>query len=172
MLIELEIIVDDHDEADEKVGGSDTSKNDQSLLTDGDPWRVADAQEDGLSTVSQNCRGTEDTKTYMIIALLLAVLGKESSRGRHFETLSCESDALGFPVRESEVDELPSDLLSDTSVGNGRETGPIRVLADKVWCMFLIGLLDRRTDRSVGHEPLRVCIRESRTAGRELLNWV
>lgn len=56
MLINLEIIVDDHDEANEKVGGSDTSKNDQSLLADGDPWRVADTQEDGLSTVSWNCR--------------------------------------------------------------------------------------------------------------------
>jgi hypothetical protein len=114
----------------------------------------------------------EDAKAYVIIALFLAVLGKESSRGRHFETFACESDTLRFPVRESEVNEFPSDLLSDTSVRNRREIGPIRVLADKVWCMFLNGLLDRRTGRSVGHEPLRVCIRESRTAGRELLNRV
>jgi hypothetical protein len=52
MLIELELVVDDHHETNEEVGGSDSSESDQSLLTDGDPWGVAHAQEDGLKLVS------------------------------------------------------------------------------------------------------------------------
>lgn len=52
MLIEFEIIVDDHRKTDKEVGGSDASESDQSVLTDGDPWRVADTQKDGLVTVS------------------------------------------------------------------------------------------------------------------------
>ena len=52
MPIEFEIIVDDHCKTDKEVGRSDASESDQSVLTDDDPWRVADTQKDGPGTVS------------------------------------------------------------------------------------------------------------------------
>ena len=66
MLIELEVVLDDHEEADEKVGGSETSEGDQSLLANGNPWRVADTKEDGLLTVSHKAdeAGCEDLRAH------------------------------------------------------------------------------------------------------------
>jgi len=40
MLVMSELIVDDHEEADEHVGRSHTSKTDKGLLSDTNPWRV------------------------------------------------------------------------------------------------------------------------------------
>ena len=52
MLVDLEIILEAHEEADEKVGCSDTAKENQHSLADEKPWRVADAKEDGLAIVN------------------------------------------------------------------------------------------------------------------------
>jgi hypothetical protein len=70
----------------------------------------------------------------VIIVLLLAILGKESSRGRHHERSSAESDALSFSVSLSEVPVLPSDLFLDRSVRNSdaRQIRPEGILADEV----------------------------------------
>jgi hypothetical protein len=51
MLVALDLVVDDHAKADGHVGGGETSKGDQGLLADADPWRVADAKEDWLGDV-------------------------------------------------------------------------------------------------------------------------
>ena len=81
MVIALDLVVDDHQEADEKVHGGEESQADQSLLADADPWRVAYAEEDWLMTVNEVTMVGQ--RTYVII--LLAVFGEKSSRGRHCE---------------------------------------------------------------------------------------
>jgi hypothetical protein len=53
MLVGLKVILDVHEEADEKVGCSDTSEENQNLLANEEPWRVTDAKEDGLVVVSR-----------------------------------------------------------------------------------------------------------------------
>jgi len=53
VLVLLEFVIDDHARADDHVRGSEASKADQGLLTDAEPWRVADAQKDGLEHVSR-----------------------------------------------------------------------------------------------------------------------
>lgn len=78
-----------------------------------------------------------DAKTYVLILLLLSILGKESSGGRHCERLlRSESDALRLPVVRPEVDKGSSDFLSDTRDGGRRKTGPVRVLADEIRCVL------------------------------------
>jgi hypothetical protein len=57
VLVLPELVVDDHAKADGHVRGSDGSKADQGLLTDAEPWRVADAQKDWLETVSMKGGG-------------------------------------------------------------------------------------------------------------------
>lgn len=81
--VAFELVLDDCKEAGEEVGCSQAAKTNESLLADTDPWRVADAKEDGLADV--NVDGLmRDAMTYMII--LLAILGKECSGGRHCES--------------------------------------------------------------------------------------
>lgn len=53
MRIELDIILKDHGKGDKKIGGSDTSENNQGLLADSNPWRMANTKKDRLSTVSR-----------------------------------------------------------------------------------------------------------------------
>jgi hypothetical protein len=48
MMNDIDLIVDEHAETDEKVHSDDSTEDDQRLLANRDPWRVADAQEDGL----------------------------------------------------------------------------------------------------------------------------
>lgn len=48
MLLNLEVIVDDHDEADEEIRSGETSKTNQSLLSNTSPWRMANAKKDWL----------------------------------------------------------------------------------------------------------------------------
>jgi hypothetical protein len=55
-LVLLELVVNDHTGADDHVRGSESSKADQGLLTDAEPWRVADAQKDGLERMSMRRR--------------------------------------------------------------------------------------------------------------------
>jgi len=51
MIVEVDVVVDDGDETDSQVDSGDTSKADQGLLANFRPWRVADAEEDGLRDV-------------------------------------------------------------------------------------------------------------------------
>lgn len=48
----FDLVVDDHGEADSKVGCSQATKTNEGFLTDGGPWRVTDTKEDGLQDVS------------------------------------------------------------------------------------------------------------------------
>jgi hypothetical protein len=43
-----QLVVNNHDEADDHVGGSEASQTDEGFLADAGPWRVADAKEDWL----------------------------------------------------------------------------------------------------------------------------
>jgi hypothetical protein len=56
-LILLQLVVDDHARADDHVCGSESSKADQGFLANAEPWRVADAQKDGLELVSMRREG-------------------------------------------------------------------------------------------------------------------
>jgi hypothetical protein len=51
-VVALDLVFDDHQEANEQVCCSKAAKTDESLLADADPWRVADTKEDGLAEVS------------------------------------------------------------------------------------------------------------------------
>ena len=51
VLVATDLVVDDHAEADGHIDGSESSKTDQGLLADTEPWRVADTKEDGLGDV-------------------------------------------------------------------------------------------------------------------------
>ena len=52
MIVTLDLVVEDHEEADDKAGKSDTTQTDENLLADAHPWRMADAQEDWLVIVN------------------------------------------------------------------------------------------------------------------------
>jgi hypothetical protein len=52
MVVMLDLIIDDHDEAGDQVGCNQTSQTDESLLANAEPWRMADAKEDGLRPMS------------------------------------------------------------------------------------------------------------------------
>jgi len=81
-LVALDFVLDQRQEGGEQVCSSQASESDESLLADTDPWRVADAKEDGLADVSI-AELIMELMTYVIV--LLAVLGKESGGGRHRE---------------------------------------------------------------------------------------
>ena len=53
-VVARDLVVDDHEEADEQVCYSQASKAGESLLADAGPWGVAEAKEDGLEEVSVN----------------------------------------------------------------------------------------------------------------------
>lgn len=48
----FDLVVNDHGKADSKVGCSQTTKTNKGFLTDGCPWRMADAKEYRLEDVS------------------------------------------------------------------------------------------------------------------------
>lgn len=52
MFTAFDLEINDHDEAGQHAGSNDTTEADQSLLADGNPWGVADAQEDWLMMVN------------------------------------------------------------------------------------------------------------------------
>jgi hypothetical protein len=52
MIVTLDLVVEDHEEADDKAGKSDTTQTDENLLADAHPGRMADAQEDWLVIVN------------------------------------------------------------------------------------------------------------------------
>jgi len=81
-VVALDLVLDQCQESDEQVCSSQASESDESLLADANPWRVADAKEDGLVDVSVD-ELMGELMTYVIV--FLAVLGKESGRGRHCE---------------------------------------------------------------------------------------
>jgi len=81
-LVALELVLHERQEADQEVCCSQASKTNESLLANANPWRVADTKEDGLADVRITGLMME-LMTYVII--LLAILGKESSGGRHCE---------------------------------------------------------------------------------------
>jgi len=51
-VVALDLVVDDNQKADKQVCCNQAAKTDESFLADADPWRVADAKEDGLAEVS------------------------------------------------------------------------------------------------------------------------
>lgn len=51
MLVDINVVVEDHGETDSHIDGGETSKTDQGLLANAHPWRVADAEKDGLRDV-------------------------------------------------------------------------------------------------------------------------
>lgn len=92
MLVELEIILDAHKEADEKVGSSDTSEENQYPLANPSPWGVADPKEDGLNGSQRRCRTSWSELTYVLITSLgVGILWKKSRGGRHCERTFSES---------------------------------------------------------------------------------
>jgi hypothetical protein len=52
MFIMINLVVEDHEEAHDKVGKGETTQSDENLLADARPWRMADAQKDWLVAVS------------------------------------------------------------------------------------------------------------------------
>lgn len=47
-LVVLDLVVNDHEEGDKQVCSDQTSETDEGLLTNANPWRVADTKKDGL----------------------------------------------------------------------------------------------------------------------------
>jgi hypothetical protein len=120
----------------------------------------------------RNADEEDIARTYMVIGLLFAILGKESRRGRHCERSSTESDTLRFPVCESEVDEFPSYLLSDTGVRDVWKDCPVRILTNKIGGVFPSCFFDSRTERSVVGGSWWVSLCRRGAARRELLDGV
>jgi len=81
MLVDIDLIVDDRDEAGEKIGGNGITQGDQRLLTDARPRGMTNTHEDRLHACWQSSRWVSGVRAYMVFYLLW----KESSRRRHLE---------------------------------------------------------------------------------------
>jgi hypothetical protein len=43
MIVTIDLVVENHEEADDEVGKCDSTQRDENLLADAYPWRMADA---------------------------------------------------------------------------------------------------------------------------------